>query len=51
MEPLIFLRSQLFTQAEETGQPSYNLCMCDIPNLVAGPDLALGREGLVEWKE
>lgn len=48
MEMLIVLSSGLFTQGREIGQPSYNLCMCDIPNLVAGPELALGRERLVE---
>lgn len=48
MEMLIVHSSGLFTQGGEIGQPSYNLCMCDIPNLVAGPELALGRERLVE---
>lgn len=43
METLIFFSSGLFTQGGETGQPSYNLRMCDIPNLVTGPELALGR--------
>lgn len=45
------LCSGLFIQGGETGQPSYNLCMCDIPNLVTGLELALGREGLVEEDE
>lgn len=53
MEPLTFLRSRLFTQGEETGQGREvnDLYMCDIPNLVAGPELALGKEGLEKWKE
>lgn len=48
METLIVLSSGLLTHGGEIGQPSYNLCMCDIPILVAGPELALGRDGLVE---
>jgi hypothetical protein len=45
IEILIFLSFGLFTQGEETGQPSYSLRTCDIPNQVAGPELALKGKG------
>lgn len=48
METLTVLSSGFFTQGGATGKPSYSLCMCDIPNPVAGPEWALGSEGLVE---
>ena len=48
MDILIVLSSGLFTQGGEPGLPSYTLCMCDIPNLATGLELALGREGLME---
>ena len=48
MEAFISLSSGHFTHGGETGQPGYNLCMCDSPNLVAGPELVLRKEGLVK---
>lgn len=45
---LLSLHSGFFTRGGETGQPGYNLCMCDSPNLLAGPEVVLRREGLVE---
>lgn len=48
VEAFISLSSGHFTHGGETGQPGYNLCMCDRPNLVAGPELVLRKEGLVK---
>ena len=42
------LNSGFFTCGGEIGQPGYNLCVCDSPNLLAGPEVVLRREGLVE---
>lgn len=48
---LLSLGLGFLPKEKKQGREVNDLYMCDIPNLVAGPELALGKEGLEKWKE